>query len=75
MCKQMQNNEKIPIKYRSQSLHIALENADLNKDWKAFKEIFKVDPKFLKKHLYMTSDIFDYNYTKLPKEQQDELFG
>lgn len=28
----------------------------------------------MKNHLNLTSYIFDYNYLKLSKEQQDELF-
>ena len=68
------HKNKIPSSYRSYSLHIALEKADLKKDWVAFKEIIKIDSEFLKKHLYLTSDIFDYNYLKLSKEQQDDLF-
>lgn len=59
---------KIPSSYSL--LHI-LEKAD---DWIAFKEIIKIDPEFLKNHLNITSYIFDYNYLKLSKEQQDELF-
>jgi|LakMenE18May11ns_1017448.scaffolds.fasta_scaffold7730832_1 hypothetical protein len=64
----------IPDEYKSLSLHIALERADKNKDWKAFREIYKISPITLKSHLIMTS-IFDYNYLKLSKEEQNQLFN
>lgn len=70
-----QYNDKIPNSYKSCSLHIAIEKADLNKDWKVFKELMKIDPIFLQNHLQNTSGIFDYNYLKLTKEQQKELFN
>ena len=69
-----ENNENIPDKYKSCSLHIALERSDINKDWVIFKELYKISPEYLRKHLNMTSSIFKYNYLKLPIEQQNELF-
>ncbi len=75
MIDSRQNNDKIPNLYKTCSLHIALERADLNKDWVVFKEIMKIAPKFLKMHLDTSSSIFDYNYLALTKEQQDELFN
>jgi hypothetical protein len=67
------NNENIPDEYKSCSLHIALEISDKNKDWKVFNELYKISPKYLKNHLFMTS-IFDYNYSKLSTEEQEKLF-
>ena len=67
------NNENIPDEYKSCSFHIALERADKNKDWKVFNELYKISPKYLKNHLLMTS-IFDYNYSKLSIEEQENLF-
>ena len=69
------NNEKIPSESRSMSLHIALEKADLNKDWNVFRELLKIEPIFLKKHLDSTSFIFDYNYLSLSKDEQYNLFN
>lgn len=66
------SNNDIPEFYRNSSLHIALEKADTRKDWKTFKILYQLDPEFLKNHLYMTS-IFDYNYTKLTLEEQNNL--
>lgn len=68
------NNENIPDKYKSCSLHIALERSDKNKDWIVFKELYKISPEYLRNHLNMTSSIFDYNYLKLSSEQQNDLF-
>ena len=67
------HNENIPEEYRQCSLHIALERADRNKDWKVFNELYKISPEYLKNHLFMTS-IFDYNYTKLSPEEQEKVF-
>lgn len=68
------NNENIPDGYKSCSLHIALERSDINKDWVVFKELYKISPEYLRNHLNMTSPIFDYNYLKLPIQEQNELF-
>jgi hypothetical protein len=68
------NNENIPDEYKSLSLHIALERADKKKDWKAFREIYKISPIALKNHLNMTS-IFGYNYLKLSQEEVGFLTG
>lgn len=67
------NIKNIPKEYTELSLHIALERADKNKDWLTFKELYKLSPKFLKKHLIMTS-IFHYNYLKLPLKEKNDLF-
>lgn len=67
------NLENIPEEYKKLNLHIALERADLNKDWITFKELYKLSPKFLKSHLIMTS-IFNYNYKKLSLAEQNNLF-
>jgi hypothetical protein len=71
----MDNRDNIPSLYKSCSLHIALERADLNKDWAVFKKLVKINPKFLKMHLDATSSTFDYNYLSLTKEQQYDLFN
>jgi hypothetical protein len=68
------NKKNIPDEYKSYSLHIALERADINKNWIVFKELYKISPEYLRNHLNMTSSIFDYNYLKLPIESQNELF-
>jgi hypothetical protein len=67
-------NEKIPESYRTCSFHIAIEKADINKDWDVFRELIKIDPVYLKNHLDNTSAVFDYNYLKLTKDEQKELF-
>ena len=61
--------------YKTCSLHIALERADNNKDWKSFKIIYDSNPEYLKNHLDMTKYIFDYNYTKLSREQKQYIFS
>ena len=66
--------QDIPEEYRNLSLHIALERADTNKDWVAFKKIYATAPDFLKQHLQSTSIIFDYNYQMLSEQEQEELF-
>jgi hypothetical protein len=63
----------IPKSYRDLSLHIALERADLNKDWVNFKKLYAFNPSFLQLHLDNTS-IFNYNYKSLMKEEQTQLF-
>jgi hypothetical protein len=67
------NNDKIPEKYKSCSLHIAIEKADEDKNWLVFNELYKIAPEYLKHHLYLTS-IFDYNYLKLSEEEKNKLF-
>lgn len=67
------NIKNIPEEYRLLSLHIALERADKNKDWITFKKLYGLSPRFLRSHLIMTS-IFNYNYLKLPLEEQNNLF-
>jgi hypothetical protein len=63
----------IPDRYKKYMLHVALEQADMAKDWKTFRILYKISPIFLKNHLKMTS-FFEYNYTKLPMDKQNELF-
>jgi len=65
----------IDDKYKSCSLHIALERADINNDWETFKKLYKVNPIFLKNHLDNTSRVLDYNYLSLSKNDQDNLFN
>lgn len=65
----------LPPRYTACSIHIALERADMDKNWTAFKMIYKQNPIRLKQHLFMCDGIFDYNYTKLPLDQQIELFN
>ena len=67
------NNDKIPEKYKSCSLHIAIEKADEDKNWLVFNELYKIAPEYLKNHLYLSS-IFDYNYLKLSEEEKNKLF-
>ena len=69
------NNENIPIEYRKLSLHIALERADMNEDWKIFKILYNYAPEILEKHLKNTGFIFDYNYKKLSEQQINSLFS
>lgn len=69
------NIENISDEYKKVRLHIALERADMNKDWNTFKILFKLAPEFLKSHLSNTEFIFDYNYKNLPKNQFDDLFS
>ena len=45
------NNNDISEEYKNCSLHIALERADIKKDWENFKKIYKVSPDFLMEHL------------------------
>lgn len=63
----------IPKSYRDLSLHIALERADLNKDWVNFKKLYAFNPSFLQLHLDNTS-IFNYNYKSLTNDEQQKLF-
>ena len=67
------NNDKIPEKYKSCSLHIAIEKADEDKNWLVFNELYKIAPEYLKNHLYLSS-IFDYNYLNLSEEEKNKLF-
>jgi hypothetical protein len=64
----------IPKNYRDLSLHIALERADLNRDWVVFKKLYQFNPVFLKFHLDSTTSVFNYNYKSLPEEEQNNLF-
>lgn len=64
----------IPKNYRDLSLHIALERADINRDWVNFKKLYQFNPTFLKFHLESTS-IFNYNYKSLPEDEQNNLFS
>jgi len=68
------NNTDIPEVYRNCSIHIALERADINKDWISFKKLYRVFPEFLKNHLDNTNIIIDYNYLNLPEEEIKDLF-
>ena len=67
-------NSNIPDEYKKSSLHIALEKADINKDWDSFNKLFRLSPEFLKNHLNITS-MFGYNYEKLSKQEKEQLFN
>lgn len=66
--------QNIPEVYRNKSLHIALEYADIKKDWITFKKLLSLDPICLKRHLDITSAVFDYNYLKLSPNEREYLF-
>jgi hypothetical protein len=68
-------DQDIPQEYKNCRLHIALERADTNKDWQTFRNLYKLAPEFLKCHLNMTGLLFDYNYLKLDKQTQNNLFN
>lgn len=61
------------VQYLKTRPHLALEQADTNKDWIAFRRICSKSPDILNYHLTMTRDVFDYNIYKLPKEEQDQI--
>ena len=66
---------KNPInEYKDCSIHIALERADTNKDWRVFKYLLSLDRKWLLYHLKMSEPVFNYNVYKLPKAEQDNIF-
>lgn len=69
------NDEDIPLYYRNMSLHIALENADIKKDWENFRKLYKYAPKYLENHLNITGALFDYNYKKLKPKERCDLFS
>jgi hypothetical protein len=71
----MEEFKALDKKYTNCSLHIAIERADMNKDWKSFKTILNVHYSFLIRHIYMTASLFTWNFRKLSEEQQYELFG
>ncbi len=60
--------------YKSQPLHIALEKADLRKDWETFRKLFSVAPDILKTHIDLTSDVFNWNFKALAVSQRNRLF-
>ena len=74
MEKLPQYNLDIPMKYKNNSLHIALEMADNDKNWKVFNKLYNLSPDFLQIHLNTTKNIFDYNFLQLSKEEQEKLF-
>jgi hypothetical protein len=70
------SNVKNPIKtYLECTIHIALERSDMHKDWRVFKYLLSLDRDFLLRHLKMTQAVFDYNVYKLPKAEQEAIFG
>jgi len=69
------NNTDIQPEYRNKSLHIALEYADLLKDWTTFKKLYRLAPEILLNHLNNTKLIFDYHYLKLDDQEINELFN
>jgi hypothetical protein len=74
LCAGLHQSLPINDRYKKVPLHIALEKADLYKDWDTFKLLFKLAPDFLQGHLEITGEVFNYNYTKLPFKKRNELF-
>jgi len=68
------NDQSLSDNYKNLRLHIALEKSDNDKDWDSFKILYKYNPDFLKGHLNMSKDIFNYNYLNLSVEMQNKLF-
>ena len=68
-------NKDIPQEYKNLRIHIALEKADIDKDWQTFRNLYRLAPEYLKNHLKMTGLVFDYNYMQLDKQNQDDLFN
>ena len=68
------DKEILNKEYTDVMLHIALEIADKNKDWKSFNYIFNKSSIFLFNHLKKTNSVFDYNVFKLSKKEQEECF-
>ena len=65
---------KNPInEYKDCSIHIPLERADTNKDWRVFKYLLSPDRKWLLYHLKMSEPVFNYNVYKLPKAEPDKI--
>ena len=67
-------NSDVSDNYKDCSLHIALERADINKDWENFNKLIRLAPEYLKNHLKYTS-ILGYNYENLPEDQKEQLFN
>ena len=44
-------NSNVSDNYKDCSLHIALERADINKDWDNFNKLIRLAPDYLKNHL------------------------
>lgn len=70
-----QDLDNIDEVYKKKSLHIALEFADLNKDWKTFKILYRLAPDVLLSHLNNTKFVFDYNYLDLEEHERNNLFN
>jgi hypothetical protein len=75
MKKAMQEYQASDKQYTECNPLIAIERVNNNKDWKSFKTILNVDYSYLIRHIYMTANVFKWNFRKLPQEQQYELFG
>lgn len=69
-----QSLDNIDNVYKNKSLHIALEYADLNKDWKTFKILYQLAPIVLLNHLNNTKFVLDYNYLDLEEQERNKLF-
>lgn len=69
-----QTLDNIDEVYKKKSLHIALEYADLNKDWETFKILYRLAPDVLLNHLNNTKFIFEYNYLDLEEQERNNLF-
>ena len=67
--------DNIDDNYKKKSLHIALEYADLNKDWKTFKILYQLAPDVLSNHLNTTKYVLDYNYLDLEEQEINNLFN
>jgi hypothetical protein len=75
--KKWEDNEeyrKLDKKYRDCSIHVALERADDDKNWIVFKTILKLDTLNLMKHIFMTKQVFTWNYMRLPQREINYLF-
>jgi hypothetical protein len=65
----------IPENYKSVSLHIALERADMKKDWQVFKKLLHLDFKTLIFHLENTKSVFDYNFFLLSDVEKQNILN
>jgi hypothetical protein len=69
-----QSMDNIDNVYKNKSLHIALEYADINKDWKTFKILYRLAPGVLLNHLNNTKFVLEYNYLNLGEQERNDLF-
>ena len=64
-----QSLDNIDSVYKNKSLHIALEYADLNKDWKTFKILYTLALDVLLNHLNNTKFVLE-----LEEQEKNKLF-